>query len=589
MMLRSARRGALLTTGVLLVASLFAPASLASAEPAEAGASAVCTTVPRIEGSFIQPSLAAGWSDAQLRAEFTALMDACITSQVLQLTADSKASTTVYPSGLKGYRQSTSNDVVSRVLTAADAAGVAEYVGLQKNADWWTNHANSSGWLQAEAATSIALADDIFARYGAHDSFAGWYLPFEVDNWYFRSAESWNNLSAFYKTVADHLHELTPGKPVIISPFYNNKGGQTPAQWAAMWSAILRVAPIDVIAPQDGAGAAHTTPGQMADWFAATKDAIASARPATQLWANSETYGPGYVPLPIGQIVENMTAVAPYVSKTLSFSYDHYQSPLVVPPAFDATYRSYLSTGAVETSPPTVPARLLAAPASESVIQVSWSASTDDHGVVGYNLYRDGVLVTAIRGTQTTFADTGLTPETTYSYTVTAFDAAGNHSASSLPADATTKSLPLSLGAPYTASVEAHERYPDTGGTELTDGVSGSEKYTDPAWQGRLTSSPYSFTIDLGAARTITEVESTWLQRKSVTIYLPKSVRVEVSSDGTTFTPLATISAPSPSDADLRHTFRADGLNDEGRYVRFTVTPDGKRFSFVDQATVRGS
>lgn len=68
--------------------------------------------------------------------------------------------------------------------------------------------------------------------------------------------------------------------------------------------------------------------------------------------------------------------------------------------------------------------------------QLNWSSSTDNIGVTGYNIYRGGVLV----GTSPTnsFIDTGLTPSTTYSYVVKAFDAAGNESGASNSINVTT-------------------------------------------------------------------------------------------------------------------------------------------------------
>jgi chitodextrinase len=59
-------------------------------------------------------------------------------------------------------------------------------------------------------------------------------------------------------------------------------------------------------------------------------------------------------------------------------------------------------------------------------VNVSWSQASDNVGVTGYTVFRDGVQV----ATRTTlsFADTGLSPSTSYSYTVDAVDAAGNHS-----------------------------------------------------------------------------------------------------------------------------------------------------------------
>ena len=96
--------------------------------------------------------------------------------------------------------------------------------------------------------------------------------------------------------------------------------------------------------------------------------------------------------------------------------------------------------GPPDTDPPSVPTGLAASAVSSTSIELSWSASTDDAGVAGYRVYRDGSEVAYVTGTQ--HADTGLSPSTTYAYTVTAEDAAGNVSAPSAPAVATPDASP---------------------------------------------------------------------------------------------------------------------------------------------------
>src|SRR5437773_756947 len=93
-----------------------------------------------------------------------------------------------------------------------------------------------------------------------------------------------------------------------------------------------------------------------------------------------------------------------------------------------------------DTTPPTVPTGLTATAVSSSQINLSWAASFDSVGVTGYRVYRGG---TQIATTSTTsFTNTGLSPSTTYTYAVAAFNAAGNLSAQSGPASATTPAAP---------------------------------------------------------------------------------------------------------------------------------------------------
>jgi len=83
-----------------------------------------------------------------------------------------------------------------------------------------------------------------------------------------------------------------------------------------------------------------------------------------------------------------------------------------------------------------VPGGLFATAVSSSQINLSWEASTDDVGVTGYNIYRDGSFLNST--STNSFQDTGLSSGTLYIYEVSAYDAAGNESARSNMASALT-------------------------------------------------------------------------------------------------------------------------------------------------------
>lgn len=97
-------------------------------------------------------------------------------------------------------------------------------------------------------------------------------------------------------------------------------------------------------------------------------------------------------------------------------------------------------TAPADTTAPTAPTGVSATAVSSSQVDVAWSASTDDTGVAGYRVLRDGVQVAQVAGTS--FSDTTVAASTTYSYTVRAYDAAGNVSADSAPATVTTPAAP---------------------------------------------------------------------------------------------------------------------------------------------------
>ena len=84
-----------------------------------------------------------------------------------------------------------------------------------------------------------------------------------------------------------------------------------------------------------------------------------------------------------------------------------------------------------DATPPSAPANLVASAKSGSEVDLAWSASSDDVGVVAYDVYRNGVKVDETNGSTTTYADKTVTPLTYYYYSVRARDAAGNASAPS--------------------------------------------------------------------------------------------------------------------------------------------------------------
>jgi chitodextrinase len=117
--------------------------------------------------------------------------------------------------------------------------------------------------------------------------------------------------------------------------------------------------------------------------------------------------------------------------------------------AFDAAgNNSSTSPSAIVTTPagsqpdtqaPTAPGTLNAVATGSSSIDLSWSVATDNVGVTGYRIIRNGAQVGT--ATSTSYIDLGLTPSTTYTYTVIAYDAANNASAASAPASATTNAV----------------------------------------------------------------------------------------------------------------------------------------------------
>jgi len=98
---------------------------------------------------------------------------------------------------------------------------------------------------------------------------------------------------------------------------------------------------------------------------------------------------------------------------------------------------------------PTVPTNLVASNPASTTIDLTWTASTDNIGVTIYNVYIDGVFYITTNSNANTFTVSGLTPETTYSFTILAKDGSGNTSALSTAASGTTIASSPTIGDLY--------------------------------------------------------------------------------------------------------------------------------------------
>ncbi len=144
----------------------------------------------------------------------------------------------------------------------------------------------------------------------------------------------------------------------------------------------------------------------------------------------------------------------------------------------------------------------------------------------------------------------------------------------------------LALNKPYTTTVPASPTYPDTAGTELTDGAFGDLSYLSTPWQGRSGLSSFSYTIDLGTVQNINQFQANFLRDDTVKIDLPSSVQYSVSSDNSTFTAVGTVNTPSSAE-DTTNVYKFTG-NAAGRYVKVTVNGSwsSSHWAFIDEVRV---
>ncbi|MFB7512604.1 NPCBM/NEW2 domain-containing protein [Streptomyces sp. NPDC056144] len=120
----------------------------------------------------------------------------------------------------------------------------------------------------------------------------------------------------------------------------------------------------------------------------------------------------------------------PYAARTKSL-YGKTVSYVTVPVVAGAAVTATAGTPAPDTIAPSAPTALTASNPTSTGADLSWTASDDDTGVTGYKVYAGNTLVGTTTGATTRFTVTGLSPWTSYTFTVKAVDAAGNLSAAS--------------------------------------------------------------------------------------------------------------------------------------------------------------
>jgi chitodextrinase len=183
---------------------------------------------------------------------------------------------------------------------------------------------------------------------------------------------------------------------------------------------------------------------------------------------------------------------------------------------------SQASAKTLDTTAPSIPTGLNGSAASATLINLTWTASTDNVAVTGYRVYRGGVQI----GTSatTTYADSTVVGSTTYSYTVAAYDAIPNVSAQSAAKnvstpDVTAPSTPTGLVATAASPTKINLSWnasTDTGGSGLAGykvfragsqiGTTAVPSYSDT---GRTPSTNYSYTVAAYDNATNTSAQST--------------------------------------------------------------------------------
>lgn len=152
------------------------------------------------------------------------------------------------------------------------------------------------------------------------------------------------------------------------------------------------------------------------------------------------------------------------------------------------TWRASASVPLIQTFlddiAPTAPSNLTASTSMTTPVALSWTAATDNVGVVSYDVYRSGTTAPIGSSTTTTFTDSTVVANTTYTYTIVARDAAGNGTAAtsgtSLLVDRTPPTMQSLTVAPGTAATLRFSATDNVGVSSYTIQLDGKPVATVP-------------------------------------------------------------------------------------------------------------
>ncbi len=220
-------------------------------------------------------------------------------------------------------------DLVEMFLTLSDKYDMKFYFGLYDSGDQW-----NSGNMRKELETNRFVIDEVWAKYGHHKSFAGWYLSMEISR---RTSSSIEAISALGK----QCKEVSNNLPTFISPWIDGKksvlasdsrltkaNGITVQEHEEEWNEIFDgiKGSVDAVAFQDG----HIDYHQLQEFFQVNKKL--ADKYGFQSWTNAESFDRDmpikFMPIKFDKLALKLKAAASVgYEKAITFEFSHFMSP----------------------------------------------------------------------------------------------------------------------------------------------------------------------------------------------------------------------------------------------------------------------
>ena len=220
-------------------------------------------------------------------------------------------------------------DLVELFLSLANKYQLNFYFGLYDSGEYW-----DTGNMTPEIDINRFVIEEVWAKYGHHPSFKGWYLSMEISRKTKGAIDAISTLGKQCKTISNNL-------PTFISPWIDGKKAvlaatnnltkidsislqQHEEEWDEIFSGINDC--VDAVAFQDG----HIDYNELHDFFSINKKL--ADKYGMQCWTNAESFDRDmpikFLPIKFEKLKLKLEAAAKAgYDKAITFEFPHFMSP----------------------------------------------------------------------------------------------------------------------------------------------------------------------------------------------------------------------------------------------------------------------
>jgi len=314
---------------------------------------------PAITGSFIQFTSLSTFNYSWWSTELANAKTIGIDTIIIQWVHDGATNKTLYQSSTFAFETASVSpdlfppqpdphgfpavpDALASLLLLASPLHIAVYVGLTITWDF-ADRMDNATWLAAELALNRRLATEVLHKYGTIDSFAGFYIPYEIlqaSSWQGEDGVRYGNFFGAVSACIRDVEQSVLGVQKLIC----TAPAASAVTWApyslAFWEVFLARAGIDVLMIQDGVGVHRN--GITSD-LPAIYHVIADACNARHVsfWTDLEIFDiTEYSPALFSRVQAQLDLECKYVGKIIVFDIPHYMS-LQYSPSAAVLYHAY--------------------------------------------------------------------------------------------------------------------------------------------------------------------------------------------------------------------------------------------------------